>query len=85
MELVFMNPPEVRNTRSRKSMYDEMAQQLKSRPEEWALIKKANKRQTFTRPFFGPDYERAYRKETIDGTVWYCLYARYVGPYRESP
>ena len=85
MELVFMNPPEVRNTRSRKSMYDEMAQQLKSRPEEWALIKKANKPQTFTPQFAGPEFERAYRKETIDGTVWYCLYARYVGPYRESP
>jgi hypothetical protein len=59
-----------------------VASLLKANPGRWALVDK-NPRTTGTTStpssMTGPKWERAFRKETIDGVLYSVLYVRYVG------
>jgi hypothetical protein len=61
------------------------AQALKMNPGKWALINKAKRNGSGGRScgtptaISGPEFERAYRSEWVDGVRWSTLYARYIG------
>ena len=63
----------------RRAWLTQLEEELKSHPDQWALISETQKSSTINPRFRGPDFERAYRIVSVDGARTFRIYCRYIG------